>query len=106
MRQQIVDFGYWYSPCGRSTKEQEQFEPVEARPQGLEHFFCEIWSVSFSPSIDEFFGRHTSAGFLEKLENAYFEMKITPPNTQQRILEGMYRFVSNASNYRSVISRM
>ena len=106
MRRQIDDFGYWYSPCGRSSREQEQFEQVEARPQGLEKLFCEIWAVPFSPSLDDFSGRQASAGFLEKLENAYIEMKTTPPNTPQRVLEGMRYFISNISTYRSFTSRL
>ena len=106
MRRQIDDFGYWYSPCGRSSREQEQFEQVEARPQGLEKLFCEIWAVPFSPSLDDFSGRKASAGFLEKLENAYIEMKTTPPKTPQRVLEGMRHFVSNISTCSSVTSRL
>ena len=105
-RRQLNDFGYWYSPCGRSSEEQEQFERVEGRPQGLEKLFCEIWLVPFSPSLDDFSGRHTSTGFLENLENAYIEMKTTPPKTPQRVLEGMRHFVSNISAYRSVPSRL
>ena len=106
MRRQIDDFGYWYSPCGRSSREQEQFEQVEARPQGLEKLFCEIWAVPFSPSLDDFSGRQASTGFLEKLENAYIEMKTTPPNTSQRVLEGMRYFISNISTYRYFSSRL
>ena len=106
MRRQIDDFGYWYSPCGRSSKEQKQFEQVEARPQGLEKLFCEIWSVPFSPSLDDFSGRYPSACFLEKLENAYIEMKTAPPKTPQRVLEGMRHFVSNISTCSSVTSRL
>ena len=106
MRRQIDDFGYWYSPCGRSSKEQKQFEQVEARPQGLEKLFCEIWAVPFSPSLDDFSGRKASAGFLEKLEHAYIEMKTTPPNTPQRVLEGMRYFISNISTYLYITSRL
>ena len=102
----LTILAYWYSPCGRSSREQEQFEQVEARPQGLEKLFCEIWSVPFSPSLDDFSGRYPSAWFLEKLENAYIEMKTTPPNTPQRVLEGMRHFVSNISTYRSFSSRL
>ena len=106
MRRQIDDFGYWYSPCGRSSKEQKQFEQVEARPQGLEKLFCEIWSVPFSPSLDDFSGRYPSTCFLEKLENAYIEMTMTSPKTPQRVLEGMRHFVSNISTCSSVTSRL
>ena len=47
-----------------------------------------------------------SVGFLEKLENAYIGMKTTPPNTPQRVLEGMRYFISNISTYRYFSSRL
>ena len=53
-----------------------------------------------------FLGGNPSTCFLEKLENAYIEMKTTPPNTPQRVLEGMRYFISNISTYSSVTSRL
>ena len=35
-RRQLVDFGYWYKPDGRSAEEQAEFEKVEVRPQAFE----------------------------------------------------------------------
>lgn len=35
-RRELVDFGYWYKPDGRSADEQAEFERVEVRPQAFE----------------------------------------------------------------------
>ena len=85
-RRQLDDFGYWYSPCGRSTEEQIQFEKVEARPQGLEKLMCELLGIKFLPSLDDFSGRPASSEFLESLEESYQEMKINPPPTAKKVL--------------------
>lgn len=97
-RRMFDDFGYWYQPCGRSGKEQILFELVEARPQGLEKVFCELWQVPFTPSLDNFSERPTSKIFLENLENAYIEMTTSPPVTAKYLLEGMHHFVEVESN--------
>jgi len=85
-RRKLDDFGYWYSPCGRSAEEQTQFELVEARPQGLEKAMCEIVGIKFSPSTDDFSGRPASPLFLQRLESAYNEMINTPPFTASKVL--------------------
>lgn len=41
-RRQLVDFGYWYKPDGRSAAEQAEFERVEVLPQAYE------WILSVS----------------------------------------------------------
>lgn len=46
------DFGYWYSPDGRSTIEQRQFEKVEVKPQALEWMFSVACDHDFSISLD------------------------------------------------------
>ena len=93
IRRTIDDFGFWYTPCGRNSDEQQRFEKVESRPQGLEKRFCEIWQVPFSPSLDNFSGCPASPVFLENLQNAYIEMRERPPSTAKRIIEGMQDFV-------------
>ncbi|WP_025565581.1 elongation factor P hydroxylase [Psychromonas sp. SP041] len=87
-RRMLDDFGYWYSPCGRSEEEQNKFEMVEARPQGLEKVMCEILKIKFSASIDDFSGRPPSDAFLQGLEAAYQEMQATPPPTALKVLNG------------------
>ena len=91
-RRKIDDFGYWYSPCGRSAKEQLLFEQVEARPQGLEKAMCKAVGLNFSPSLDDFSGRPASDLFLKKLEKSYIEMLTNPPLTANKVLVALSNF--------------
>ncbi len=45
------------------AEEQQRFEEVEARPQGLEKALCEIARIRFSLSLDDFSGRPPSDFF-------------------------------------------
>lgn len=91
-RRSLDDFGYWYTPCGRTAEEQQRFELVEARPQGLEKAMCEIVGIKFSPSIDDFSGRPPSESFLQHLELSYQEMHLNPPPTASKALSGLKGF--------------
>ena len=51
-RRRLADYGYWYSPDGRSAAQQQAFFAVEARPQAIERCFCEAIGIPFSPSVD------------------------------------------------------
>lgn len=88
-RRGVDDFGYWYTPCGRTAEEQRRFEVVEARPQGLEKAMCEIVGLKFSPSLDDFSGRPPSESFLQHLALAYHEMLTSPPPTARNVLSGL-----------------
>lgn len=88
-RRGLDDFGYWYAPCGRTAEEQQRFEEVEARPQGLEKAMCEVVGLKFSPSLDDFSGRPASESFLQALELAYQEMRANPPPTANKVLSGL-----------------
>ena len=46
-RRKLDDYGYWYTECGRTSEEQELFQLVEARPQGLEKSMCEAIGIHF-----------------------------------------------------------
>ncbi|MEH6445639.1 MAG: elongation factor P hydroxylase [Oceanospirillaceae bacterium] len=94
-RRSLDDFGYWYSPCGRTAEEQLKFELVEARPQGLEKVICEVIGIHFSPSLDDFSGRPPSELFLLNLEKAYQEMCLEPPPTAKKILAGLNIYVGS-----------
>lgn len=91
-RRGLDDFGYWYSPCGRTAEEQQRFEIVEARPQGLEKLLCEISGIKFTPSLDDFSGRPSSENFLKNLDLAYQEMLLSPPPTANIVLAGLRRY--------------
>ena len=51
-RRQQVDFGYWYTPEGRSAGAQCAFEAVEYKPQALEWFFAKACGYRFRLSSD------------------------------------------------------
>lgn len=88
-RRELDDYGYWYTECGRTSEEQELFQLVEARPQGLEKAMCEAIGIHFSPSFDDFSGRPISKVFLKNLEGHYQEMITNPPPTAKIALEGL-----------------
>lgn len=51
-RRQIVDFGYWYNPDGRTEVQQRTFEQVEVKPQAMEWVFSVAAGHSFNISAD------------------------------------------------------
>jgi len=51
-RRQLLDFGYWYAPEGRSPDQQRAFESVEVKPQALEWFFSKACGYRFRVSVD------------------------------------------------------
>ncbi len=51
-RRRLPDYGYWYSPEGRSSEAQRAFFALEARPQAIEAIFCGALGIRFAPSID------------------------------------------------------
>ena len=51
-RRGLPDYGYWYTPDGRSNERQAAFFSVEAKPQAIESLFCEALNVAFAPSVD------------------------------------------------------
>jgi hypothetical protein len=51
-RREQVDFGYWYSPDGRSSQQQQLFEQAEVRPQALEWMFSVACGQRFRVSAD------------------------------------------------------
>ena len=55
-RRNLIDYGYWYHPDGRSRAQQKIFEKVEIRPQALEWIFSVAASHSFTVSTDNLLG--------------------------------------------------
>jgi elongation factor P hydroxylase len=51
-RRTLEDYGYWYSPDGRDTRQQRAFESVEVRPQALEWHFALACGQPFRVSQD------------------------------------------------------
>ena len=51
-RRELVDFGYWYKPDGRTADEQAEFEKVEVRPQAFEWLMSQAAGHKFHFSAD------------------------------------------------------
>ncbi len=55
-RRQLMDYGYWYVPDGRTEKQQKQFEQVEIKPQALEWILSSACGYRFVLSVDNLNG--------------------------------------------------
>jgi elongation factor P hydroxylase len=55
-RRELTDFGYWYSPDGRTAEQQRAFERVECKPQALEWHFARACGYRFRISVDNLDG--------------------------------------------------
>ena len=55
-RRQLVDFGYWYEPDGRSAEKQREFEQVEIKPQAIEWILTKSCGRKFNISTDNLDG--------------------------------------------------
>lgn len=55
-RRQLVDFGYWYEPDGRSAQQQRAFEQVEIKPQAIEWILTKACGLKFNVSTDNLNG--------------------------------------------------
>jgi elongation factor P hydroxylase len=55
-RRQLEDYGYWYSPDGRDSKQQAEFEKVEVKPQAIEWAFSCAAGKTFRVSTDNLNG--------------------------------------------------
>ncbi len=51
-RRDRVDYGYWYTPDGRTQQQQKLFEKVEVKPQALEKLFSSAANYPFHLSVD------------------------------------------------------
>ncbi|WP_282433942.1 elongation factor P hydroxylase [Marinobacter caseinilyticus] len=56
-RRTLPDYGYWYSPDGRSVEQQQAFEKVEVKPQALEWLFSVAAGTRFHISVDNLSGK-------------------------------------------------
>lgn len=55
-RRQLLDYGYWYAPDGRTAHQQRLFEQVEIKPQALEWIMSDACGFRFQLSVDNLTG--------------------------------------------------
>jgi elongation factor P hydroxylase len=65
-----VDFGYWYSPDGRTAEQQRDFFCLEVKPQALESIFSEAAGIKFNLSADNL------AGDVDQIELRQFGERV------------------------------
>lgn len=76
-RRQLVDFGYWYEPDGRSADQQRAFEQVEVKPQAIEWILTKACGRKFNISTDNLDGDPAAiaAGRAEFAKNVLMQVK-------------------------------
>jgi elongation factor P hydroxylase len=73
-RRQMLDYGYWYAPDGRSAQQQADFEKVECKPQALEWAFSIACDIPFSVSIDNLTtAANADADTISQQQNAFIQ---------------------------------
>tara|TARA_R110002072_G_scaffold184576_1_gene341098 strand:- start:264 stop:815 length:552 start_codon:yes stop_codon:yes gene_type:complete len=65
-RRLLPDYGYWYQPDGRSGRQQQEFEAVEALPQALEWHFSLACAHDFHISADNLTGEAMDADSFKR----------------------------------------
>lgn len=55
-RRTLVDYGYWYSPDGRTAEQQAKFQSVEIKPQAIEWGLAAAAGFRFGVSCDNLSG--------------------------------------------------
>ncbi|MCK9505033.1 MAG: elongation factor P hydroxylase [Porticoccaceae bacterium] len=112
-RRQLVDFGYWYNPDGRTLNQQRAFEQVEVKPQALEWLFSVAAGIKFRVSADNLGASEAGAmapsrRFLDALQRqaiAYCNGELSPRPAQFiRALADFYGTVDalNPDNYKQL----
>ena len=89
-RRQLVDYGYWYEPDGRSEAKQAEFESVEVKPQAIEWAFHLALERYFDVSLDNTGDVATdSAGFKAKVAEqlAWYQQHGFPPRAARLLDE-------------------
>ena len=95
-RRLLEDYGYWYSPDGRDTDQQAEFEKVEVKPQAIEWAFSVAAGKAFSVSTDNLNGAPADTqGFQSAVKQQvlwYLEHGF-PPRAAQfiRVLQAFYQ---------------
>jgi elongation factor P hydroxylase len=73
-RRQLVDYGYWYVPDGRTPEQQAIFQQVEVKPQALEWTLSNACRHPFRLSFDNLNG--AAADYEQFSEAVHHQMQI------------------------------
>jgi len=65
-RRKLVDYGYWYTPDGRTAEQQQLFQRVEVKPQALEWILSIAAGHRFQFSTDNLGGEPCATDDFER----------------------------------------
>jgi elongation factor P hydroxylase len=85
-RRQLIDFGYWYEPDGRSSEQQALFQKLEVKPQAIEWILSMAAGYRFQVSIDNLNGQaFDTDGFKQALveQVAHYRQHGLPKRAEQ-----------------------
>lgn len=96
-RRQLVDFGYWYAPDGRSAAQQHAFERVEIKPQAIECLLTLACKRPFQVSQDNLFAdfdtsNSTFVADVHQQATHYIAQPKQLPNDAQILLYALLTF--------------
>lgn len=69
-RRKLVDFGYWYTPDGRTAEQQALFQKVEVKPQAIEWILSVAAGHKFRVSVDNLNGAESDTDAFKKSVHA------------------------------------
>jgi len=100
-RRELVDFGYWYAPDGRSAQQQQAFEGVEVKPQALEWIFSMAAGIRFRVSVDNLnAGEYDSSQFTERVRQQVMDyLSYGLPERGQRFTQKLLAFYQSHWTY-------
>jgi len=104
-RRQLVDFGYWYEPDGRTAKQQKTFEQVEVKPQALEWLFSLAAGIRFQVSVDNLAGEQTDTTGFKQAVYAEARSMISGqlPRRAQIFLDAVKQQTCNSSEFEKIL---
>lgn len=65
-RRQLVDFGYWYEPDGRTANQQQLFLKAEVKPQAMEWILSKAAGFRFYISLDNLNGQESDTEIFKE----------------------------------------
>jgi elongation factor P hydroxylase len=100
-RRQLADYGYWYSPDGRSVEQQRSFEQVEIKPQALEWVLSQAAGLHFRISADNL---NAKQGPSDEFKHSVWQQAqsfcVQGMPVQATLFADALAILSNSGNYR------
>lgn len=101
-RRELVDFGYWYEPDGRTADQQQLFLQAEVKPQAMEWILSKAAGFRFYVSLDNLNGQESDTEvFKARVHNqikSYCENGL--PKRAKTLREALCKFYGTDASMR------